>query len=198
MHNGMPMGPTNKDLLDLEQQKPSFLESKLSFCSNETTLPINKKQPNNGRSGTKLVTAPVPSSQVLGKVKDFLGVMAEANKKLELSVQETRADPDIEVLTGKEQQYIEMDLVLGVADLYTPEAVAAAESALSGTAPAFSVHSATASSSGSGTSSSSDGDDSDSDESSGSPDKCEEPTLSGDLLKRQDKRKKRPKITELQ
>ncbi|KAL5996652.1 hypothetical protein ACLOJK_007571 [Asimina triloba] len=41
-------------------------------------------------------------------------------------------DYDIEVLTGNEKECIEMNLVLGVADLHTPEAVVGAESAMAG------------------------------------------------------------------
>lgn len=37
--------------------------------------------------------------------------------------------------TGDEKEYIEFDLMLGVADLHTPEAVAAAESAVSSHQP---------------------------------------------------------------
>ncbi|KAK3001973.1 hypothetical protein RJ639_022282 [Escallonia herrerae] len=69
---------------------------------------------------------------VMGKVKDFLGIMAEANKRLQLDARDKSEDYDIEALTGNESEYIEMDLMLGVADLHTPEAVAAAESALAG------------------------------------------------------------------
>ncbi|KAJ0876605.1 hypothetical protein HanPSC8_Chr11g0490351 [Helianthus annuus] len=46
---------------------------------------------------------------------------------------------DIEALTGDESEYIEMDLMLGVADLNTPEAVAAAESAIVGSQPIISL-----------------------------------------------------------
>ncbi|XP_074577310.1 uncharacterized protein LOC141833717 [Curcuma longa] len=80
--------------------------------------------------------AAVPRSQVLDKVKDFLGVIAKANDKLELDVrQRSRGDYDVEVLSGNEKAYIEMDLLLGVADLHNDEAVAAAEAAMSGVPP---------------------------------------------------------------
>ncbi|KAL2602238.1 hypothetical protein AAZV13_10G215100 [Glycine max] len=78
-----------------------------------------------------LLTAPLPPSQLLGKVKDFLGVMSEANKRLELDAKDNPENYDIEELTGNESEVIEMDLMLGVADLHTQEAVAAAESAIS-------------------------------------------------------------------
>ncbi|KAA8527310.1 hypothetical protein F0562_034593 [Nyssa sinensis] len=82
-------------------------------------------------SDGKPISSSVPKSQaVLGKVKDFLGVISEANKRLQLDARENSKDYDIEVLTGNESEYIEMDLMLGVADLHTPEAVAAAESAI--------------------------------------------------------------------
>ncbi|KAG1326104.1 Pleiotropic drug resistance protein 3 [Cocos nucifera] len=73
---------------------------------------------------------------VLGKVKDFLGIMAKANEKLELDTKKNScADYDIEVLNGNEKEYIEMDLLLGVADLHTADAVAAAESTIGGFRP---------------------------------------------------------------
>ncbi|KAF5199719.1 hypothetical protein FRX31_010694 [Thalictrum thalictroides] len=55
--------------------------------------------------------------------------MAEANARLQ---HDAKTDYNFEELTGNESEYIEMDLVLGVADLHTPEAVAAAESAMAG------------------------------------------------------------------
>lgn len=59
--------------------------------------------------------------------------MAEANKKLEQEAEEGNSEAfDLEALTGNESQVIEMDLMLGVADLNTPEAVTAAESAIAG------------------------------------------------------------------
>uniref|UniRef100_A0A2P2J8M6 Uncharacterized protein MANES_10G087700 n=1 Tax=Rhizophora mucronata TaxID=61149 RepID=A0A2P2J8M6_RHIMU len=66
---------------------------------------------------------------VLGKVKDFLGVISEANRQLEQDAKDNSHKYDIEALTGNESEVIEMDLMLGIADLHTPEAVAAAESA---------------------------------------------------------------------
>ncbi|KAK9272181.1 hypothetical protein L1049_002552 [Liquidambar formosana] len=75
-------------------------------------------------------------SMVLGKVKDFLGVISEANKRLQLDAKDKSSkEYDIEALTGNESEYIEMDLMLGIADLLTPEAVAAAESAIAGYQP---------------------------------------------------------------
>ncbi|KAJ0018426.1 hypothetical protein Pint_11333 [Pistacia integerrima] len=54
----------------------------------------------------------------LGKVKDFLGVISEANKRLQLDAK---------------------DLMLGIADLHTPKAVTAAESAVAGNQPVISL-----------------------------------------------------------
>ncbi|PKI49227.1 hypothetical protein CRG98_030376 [Punica granatum] len=42
---------------------------------------------------------------------------------------------DIEALNGNESEVIELDLMLGIADLHTPEAVAAAEASVSGYQP---------------------------------------------------------------
>ncbi|XP_041013143.1 uncharacterized protein LOC121256415 [Juglans microcarpa x Juglans regia] len=50
-------------------------------------------------------------------------------------MQENSENYDIEVLTGNESAVIEMDLMLGVADLHTSEAVAAAKSAIAGFQP---------------------------------------------------------------
>ncbi|XP_026455440.1 uncharacterized protein C12orf45 homolog [Papaver somniferum] len=123
------MATTNQDLLKLELKTStsSSFESTLLVCPTKGTLSPSSI------CGEKLVTSSVPRSQVLGKVRDFLGVMAEANEKLQNDVKENSGkDYNIEELTGNENEFIEMDLVLGVADLHTPEAVAAAESAMAG------------------------------------------------------------------
>ncbi|EXB61535.1 hypothetical protein L484_003729 [Morus notabilis] len=127
------MGNTSKDLLHLEHKNPSAssLESALLVCKNDSQ---RKKET---KPHEKPITAPIPQSQVLGKVKDFLGVISEANKSLELDAKVNAENYDIEALTGDESQVIEMDLMLGIADLHTPEAVAAAESAISGYQPAI-------------------------------------------------------------
>lgn len=128
------MAETNKELLD-HPSKPSVLEGLIlgrndSRSKSQTTT---KKDPLSDYDKGRVLTTEIPKSQVLGKVKDFLGVMAKANEKLELNAQSSaRSDYDIEVLTGNEREYIEMDLLLGVADLHTPEAVAAAEAATLG------------------------------------------------------------------
>eukprot|EP00268_Persea_americana_P027097 TRINITY_DN2658_c0_g1_i5.p1 TRINITY_DN2658_c0_g1~~TRINITY_DN2658_c0_g1_i5.p1 ORF type:complete len:118 (-),score=29.89 TRINITY_DN2658_c0_g1_i5:640-993(-) len=116
--------------------------------------------------------------------------MADANKRLQLDAQEnSREKYDIEVLNGNESNYIEMDLLLGVADLHTPEAVAAAESAIAGSVSTFPVP---ASSSGSDTE-----DTDDDDDSLSSRDKCRKEGSDKDDTVSSKKWKKRPKITEL-
>ncbi|XP_077241325.1 uncharacterized protein LOC143881882 [Tasmannia lanceolata] len=183
------MESTSKDLLDLEQQTPSVLESSFLICPKDTSSQ-SKNHHTRENISQKLLTTSVPTSQVLGKVKDFLGIMGDANKRLELDAQENScADYDIEVLTGNEAEYIEMDLVLGVADLHTPEAVAAAELAIAGSQP--SIH-FSASKSGSDT------EDSDVDAEPCSPKKVCKPNFDRDddsLITNQSK--KRPKVTEL-
>ncbi|XP_021814507.1 dentin sialophosphoprotein-like [Prunus avium] len=61
--------------------------------------------------------------------------VSNSNERLEKDAKDNSKNYDIEALTGNESQVIEMDLMLGVADLQTPEAVAAAESAISGYQP---------------------------------------------------------------
>ncbi|GLT85867.1 hypothetical protein SLE2022_040400 [Rubroshorea leprosula] len=127
------MGNTSKDLLRFEYKNSSTsaIESALLVCNKKDSFSeTHKPDPDK-----KLVTAPIPKSQVLGKVKDFLGVISEANKRLELDAKDNAQAYDIEVFTGNESNVIEMDLMLGVADLNTPEAVAAAESAIAGNQP---------------------------------------------------------------
>ncbi|PON70266.1 hypothetical protein PanWU01x14_081900 [Parasponia andersonii] len=127
------MQRTSKDLLQFEHKNPSTssLESTLRVCENASVSSQSKKT--NPHGGP--ITVPVPQSQVLGKVKDFLGVLSEANKRLQLDAKDNSENYDIEVLSGNESQIIEMDLMLGIADLHTPEAVAAAESAIAGHQP---------------------------------------------------------------
>ncbi|XP_019427253.1 PREDICTED: uncharacterized protein LOC109335572 [Lupinus angustifolius] len=127
------MTERSKELLHLEHKsKPlSSLESAVLVCNNNNNEESNtqtKKLP--PPSGTPF-TAPLPPSQLLGKLKDFLGVMSESNKLLEHDAKDHPENYDIEELTGNESEVIEMDLMLGVADLHTPEAVAAAEHAIS-------------------------------------------------------------------
>ncbi|XP_043709806.1 unconventional prefoldin RPB5 interactor 1-like [Telopea speciosissima] len=200
------MGPTSKDLLSLERENSSSsLESALLVCKKE----LLSKTPKPVRTNEKLSTTSFPTSNVLGKVKAFLGVMEEANKRLQLDAQEkSQNDHDIEVLTGNETEVIEMDLLLGVADLHTPEAVAAAESAIVGSRPACLL---AASGSGSYSSSSDDDSDSDSDSDNDSgdddgdntnesclSDKFQKPKLDSDPSLDNNRPKDRPRIIELQ
>lgn len=122
------METTSQELLKLENKSfsSSSKESTLFICKEKDSVSKRKQPPPNG----KPLTSSVPSSQVLGKVRDFLGVMSEANKKLQGEVKDNPKRYDIEVLNGNESEIIEMDLMLGIADLHTPEAVAAAESAV--------------------------------------------------------------------
>ncbi|XP_057792918.1 uncharacterized protein LOC131009537 [Salvia miltiorrhiza] len=124
----------SKDLLELEAKpagvsSASNLESKLFVCKKDFPLAPSDA------SRQKPTMAPLPKSQFLGKVKDFLGVLSESNKKLMEDAKERPDSYDIEVISGDESKYIEMDLMLGIADLHTPEAVAAAESAMAGYQP---------------------------------------------------------------
>ncbi|XP_010914760.1 uncharacterized protein [Elaeis guineensis] len=139
------MAESSRELLD-QPSRPSVLETLLLGSTDSAPkIPRNNAQVEGNEEGMPLTTA-VPKSQVLGKVKDFLGNMAKANEKLELDAQKnSRADYDIEVLSGNEKEYIEMDLLLGVADLHTADAVAAAESTVGGFRPT--MHSASSSSS---------------------------------------------------
>ena len=119
---------TSKDLLELEHKNPSSSSS----SAIDSALLISKKQKKEAPPPpSKPTIAPVPKSEFLDKLKGFLGVMAEANKKLEQEAEEGNSEAfDLEALTGDESQVIEMDLMLGVADLKTPEALKAAEAAI--------------------------------------------------------------------
>ncbi|KAE8698803.1 eukaryotic translation initiation factor 3 subunit D-like isoform X1 [Hibiscus syriacus] len=137
------MGSSSKDLLRIEHKgcSSSPLESALLVCKEkDSTSQID--------AAKKPAITQIPKSQVLGKVQDFLGVMAEANKRLELETKNNSQAYDIEVLNGNDSEVIEMDLMLGVADLHTPEALAAAESAIAGNQPVITVSGGGGSSSG--------------------------------------------------
>ena len=119
---------TCRDLLELEHKNPS---SSSSSAIDSALLILKEKK--REAPPSKPTIAPVPKSEFLDKLKGFLGVMAEANKKLEQEAEEGNSEAfDLEALTGDESQVIEMDLMLGVADLNTPEAVRAAEAAIAG------------------------------------------------------------------
>ncbi|XP_042508011.1 unconventional prefoldin RPB5 interactor 1-like [Macadamia integrifolia] len=195
------MGPTSKDLLSLEREKSSScLESTLLVCKKESLSKTSKPHHTN----EKLATTSVPKSEVLGKVKDFLGVMEEANKRLRLDAQEkSQNDHDIEVLTGNETELIEMDLLLGVADLHTPEALAAAESAMTSSQSACLLAGGGSGSylSCSDDDSDSGDDDDDNDDNKNESclsDKFQKPKMDPDHSQDNKKAKKRPRIIELQ
>lgn len=127
---------TCKDLLELEDKIPSSSSSSAIdsvFSLTKEKKKKKKKREMEEEAPSKPTIAPVPKSQFLDKLKGFLGVMAESNKKLEQEAAEGNSEAfDIEALTGIETQVVEMDLMLGVADLNTPEAVRAAEAAIAG------------------------------------------------------------------
>lgn len=162
------MGEPSKELLDLPSgpKPPSFIESLFAGREQHKEESKRKAGPPND---------PLPKSKVLGKVKDFLGEMAKANEKLQLDAQNKPPEEyDIEALTGNEKEYIEMDLILGVADLHSEKAVDAAEATMSSFPPSGS--SFASSSSDSEDDSDEDGDDEpemSSREKCGNPDKPE-------------------------
>ncbi|VFQ60961.1 unnamed protein product [Cuscuta campestris] len=199
------MKSNSKALLDLEG-KTSPLESKLVFNNECKYLKSQSAKPS-AASDMNKKTTPVPSqSQFLGKVKDFLGVISEANKKLEIDAKKNPEHYDIEALTGEESQFIEMDLMLGVAELQSDEAIAAAESAMAGYQPVITL----ASSSETDSEDSSDDDDDDDDDAESDEDKAnfqkkgknaklvEGDSSSSEETSRNKKRsRKKPKIVEL-
>nr|XP_043610711.1 uncharacterized protein LOC122582390 [Erigeron canadensis] len=135
------MGPntgSSQALLDIENNTHNS-ESALLVCKSGDDRLLKKLEAAKAKASSLPLTKPTisapPPSQVMGKLKDFLGVMAESNKKL----LQNPLNYDIEALTGDESEYIEMDLMLGVADLNTPGAVAAAELALAGSQPVISL-----------------------------------------------------------
>lgn len=130
------MGQSSKILLDLEANKSSTsssLESRLLLSNNDLSLQSQTTKIN--PPDTKPTISSVPKSQILGKLKNFLPVMSEANKRLQLAAMDNSKDFDIEALEDNDSTHIEMDLMLGVADLHTPEAIAAAKSAIDGHLP---------------------------------------------------------------
>lgn len=154
------MGSSSKDLLHLENKyfvTPSSLESILRVCEKDSGP---RKPPADG----KPLTTPVPQSQVLGKVRDFIGVISEANKRLQEDAKDNSEKYDIETLTGNESEVVEMDLMLGIADLHTPEAVAAAESAIGNGHPLNSLAASSSESESEDTSDESESDDEASDD----------------------------------
>ncbi|KAL5730944.1 branched-chain-amino-acid transaminase [Ranunculus cassubicifolius] len=187
----MEPATSSKALLSLEKNNNSSLESTLLICKKESTL-------NSSKPSGNLVTNSVPKSQVLGKLKDFLGVIAEANTRLQHDATEkSSADYDIEVLTGNESEYIEMDLLLGVADLQTPEAVAAAESVMAGSLSAAALDAANFCTESSSDDDDDDDDDEDSDDKACSSEICNNTISNNDISLNNGRMKKRQKIIEL-
>ncbi|KAH9607419.1 hypothetical protein KSS87_007509 [Heliosperma pusillum] len=131
------MEKTSKELLQFEHNPPSSFKDSALLVFGNTKSSIQDKQQLNPPP----FAAPLPSSsQVLGKVKDFLGGISEANKNLELKAKANPEEYNIENLNGNESEFIEMDLMLGVADLHTPEAMAAAEAAIAGNQPVLDLY----------------------------------------------------------
>ncbi|XP_028101408.1 suppressor protein SRP40-like [Camellia sinensis] len=203
------MAHSNKDLLDLELENSSSsnLESTLLVCKIDDLQQSQNSKPT--PTDGKPFTSSAPKSHVMGKLKDFLGVMSEANQRLQNDAKDNVEDYDIEVLTGNESEYIEMDLMLGVADLHTPEAISAAQSAIAGYQPVISL--AASSSETESESSSDDSSDGDSEDDSDDDYNDDNATATPPKLKRaksveddsssesseKHKPKKQPKIVEL-
>nr|XP_027074371.1 uncharacterized protein LOC113698678 isoform X1 [Coffea arabica] len=133
----------SKDLLDWEENSnysASSMESKLLFSKKSDFVQLQTAKPESiCIPDKKPDICAVPESNILGKVKDFLGAISEANKRLQYDAKNKAEKYDIEVHHGNESEYIEMDLMLGVADLHTPEALVATESAMAGSQPTFSL-----------------------------------------------------------
>ncbi|KAG0590445.1 hypothetical protein M758_1G108000 [Ceratodon purpureus] len=113
---------SNRDLLQLERGG-NALEDRLRVT-----------QQSSSDAKPRMPTTSVPESSVLGRLKAFLPMMDEANQKLFSSIEEKgREEFDIEAVDEDDDKpHIEMDLALGIADLNTPEALAAAERAAAG------------------------------------------------------------------
>ncbi|KNA08969.1 hypothetical protein SOVF_157910 [Spinacia oleracea] len=190
------MEKTSKELLQFEHKDPSsFKESALLVCGKSKK---SAEEGPNSEGQRQPLTAPLPKSQVLGKVRDFLGVISEANKTLQLNAKDKPEEFNIEVLHGNESEYIEMDLMLGVADLQTPEAMEAAEAAIAGNQSVVDLHINDSSSESDSSSDSDDEDDSDVDE-NGKAGGQSEMQIDGSLKQQSESRtkRKRSKIVEL-
>lgn len=179
----------------METDSKTSIESKLLFCKNDDFVKSQTLKQETSLPDKKPDIIPIPKSHVLGKVKDFLGVISEANKRLQTDAEDNSHKYDIEALTGDESEYIEMDLMLGVADLHTPEAIAAAESAISGSQPVISL----AVSSSDDDDDDEEGDDNSNEDESDNDEKTSEATgtNSSTEVKSNNRLNKRPKIIEL-
>ncbi|KAF4359625.1 hypothetical protein G4B88_000436 [Cannabis sativa] len=100
---------TSKELLHLEHKNPSTssLESAVLVCKSESERKKSK-------SDEKPTIAHVPRSRFLGKVKDFLGVISEANEKLQLHKQiplaESESDDSIISSSDDEDEHEENEI----------------------------------------------------------------------------------------
>lgn len=198
------MEKRSRELLELEHKDPSSsAEAALLICGNGRKLQEEKPKPDG-----KPFTEPPPKSQVLDRVKGFLGVISEANRNLQLNAEGKAQDYNIEVLKGDESEYIQMDLMLGVADLHTPEAVSAAEAAIAGKQSVLDLPANVSSSESESSSDDDDDDDEDDDNDDdedermkdGSPTSQESEKKEDSSLKQRTKcgsKSKRPKIVEL-
>ncbi|KAG5562460.1 hypothetical protein RHGRI_005253 [Rhododendron griersonianum] len=128
------MGESSKDLLNLEKKKSKLIVCKNDFVQTQNSNP----KPPDGMP----FTSSVPKSQDLHLLNitslEPLYVILDIPVNTMASTDNAN-DYDIEALTGNESEYIEMDLMLGIADLHTPKALAAAESAIQGYQPVISL-----------------------------------------------------------
>ena len=82
------------------------------------------------------MSAPVPPSSVLSRVKDFLPQMAAANEKLTKDMQSQPAENfDVEAVGEGDSQHVEMDIACGVLELKDNAAEQAAEAVMAGQCP---------------------------------------------------------------
>ncbi|KAI5073669.1 hypothetical protein GOP47_0011682 [Adiantum capillus-veneris] len=117
---------TSNDLLQLEHFD-------MSSTPGAKFLSVYKAKNSQGFHPSSSRTMPlgdvVGENSVLYRVQAFLPVLDEANRKLADAIKEKGPDDyDIEVLKSHEaNDYVEMDLALGVADLLSEDAVSAAK-----------------------------------------------------------------------
>ncbi|XP_071703933.1 uncharacterized protein [Rutidosis leptorrhynchoides] len=121
-------------LLDLETNAPnsSSKESRLLVCKSSDDDLLKKLEASNKK---------LQHDAIVLFIYIYLSVFKHVCRHLincALYIQNFK-NCDIEAHTGDESEYIEIDLMLGVADLNTPEAVAAAESAIVGSQPVISL-----------------------------------------------------------
>ncbi|XP_020586818.1 uncharacterized protein LOC110029048 isoform X2 [Phalaenopsis equestris] len=101
------MPNASKELLD-HVERPSLLDDLLLCRKDPPPLPEHKHQ-NYVKQKERPLISPLPKSQVIGKVEEFLEVMAKANQDLELRAQENpSSNYDIEVLNDDEDKFIQI------------------------------------------------------------------------------------------